>query len=200
MNFFSHRGASGDQVENTMVAFAAALRAGFDGFECDLRMTGDNTVVCVHDGTLTRTHKLPTKVTHLSDSDLPRLGIPTLDQVIQRFASSRIIFDVKDERCLPVLAHFFTSKTLKPCLHWVLLWNRKWKQPSLSCFHARNFVFRTTSDFYGIACKYSGSPQNVASIRHALGTVKHVNLFTADADLLDDMLAFADSHGCSVTI
>lgn len=41
--------------ENTMAAFRAAAERGAGGFECDVYLTKDNEVVCLHDGTAKRT-------------------------------------------------------------------------------------------------------------------------------------------------
>lgn len=49
-----HRGLCTDSPENTLGAFEAALRAGADGVELDVRLSRDAEVVVVHDRTLTR--------------------------------------------------------------------------------------------------------------------------------------------------
>jgi glycerophosphoryl diester phosphodiesterase len=51
----AHRGASHDNAEHTLGAYAAALDAGADGLECDVRLTADGHLVCVHDRDLRRT-------------------------------------------------------------------------------------------------------------------------------------------------
>ncbi|THG34295.1 glycerophosphodiester phosphodiesterase [Glaciibacter flavus] len=51
----AHRGASADEPEQTREAYAAAIAQGADGVECDVRLTADGVVVCLHDGTLDRT-------------------------------------------------------------------------------------------------------------------------------------------------
>jgi len=45
----AHRGASAVAPENTLPAFAAAWKEGADGVECDVRLTADCQVVCLHD-------------------------------------------------------------------------------------------------------------------------------------------------------
>lgn len=44
-----HRGASGVAPENTLPAFELAFKEGADGVECDVRLTADCQVVCMHD-------------------------------------------------------------------------------------------------------------------------------------------------------
>lgn len=51
----AHRGLSGIYPENTMISFRAALEAGADGLEGDLRYTSDNQIILLHDDTLDRT-------------------------------------------------------------------------------------------------------------------------------------------------
>lgn len=45
----AHRGASQDNPEHTLGAYVAALDAGAEGLECDVRLTADGHLVCVHD-------------------------------------------------------------------------------------------------------------------------------------------------------
>ena len=51
----AHRGASTEAPEHTYAAYVAALEAGADGLECDVRLTADGHLVCVHDRRVDRT-------------------------------------------------------------------------------------------------------------------------------------------------
>src|SRR5580692_2426000 len=51
----AHRGASASRPEHTLAAYDLALREGADGLECDVRLTRDGHLVCVHDRKLDRT-------------------------------------------------------------------------------------------------------------------------------------------------
>lgn len=51
----AHRGASADRPEHTRAAYELALREGADGVECDVRLTRDGHLVCVHDRRVDRT-------------------------------------------------------------------------------------------------------------------------------------------------
>ncbi|MDD2600275.1 MAG: glycerophosphodiester phosphodiesterase family protein [Kiritimatiellae bacterium] len=55
IRFISHRGESLDAPENTMAAFRLAVERQTAGFECDVYLTADNEIVCLHDLTLERT-------------------------------------------------------------------------------------------------------------------------------------------------
>lgn len=51
----AHRGASAELAEHTLAAYELALDQGADGLECDVRLTSDHELVCVHDRTVDRT-------------------------------------------------------------------------------------------------------------------------------------------------
>ncbi len=51
----AHRGASAELPEHTLAAYDLALKEGADGVECDVRLTRDGHLVCVHDRRLNRT-------------------------------------------------------------------------------------------------------------------------------------------------
>lgn len=51
----AHRGASALQAEHTLAAYTTAYTLGADGIECDVRLTADHHLVCVHDRRANRT-------------------------------------------------------------------------------------------------------------------------------------------------
>jgi glycerophosphoryl diester phosphodiesterase len=51
----AHRGASSIVAEHTLAAYEAAIASGADALECDVRLTRDGHLVCVHDRTVNRT-------------------------------------------------------------------------------------------------------------------------------------------------
>src|SRR6476620_4548302 len=51
----AHRGASAERPEHTLAAYELALKEGADGVECDVRLTRDGHLVCVHDRRVDRT-------------------------------------------------------------------------------------------------------------------------------------------------
>ncbi len=51
----AHRGSSGDVPEHTLAAYRLALEEGADALECDVRLTRDGHLVCVHDRRIDRT-------------------------------------------------------------------------------------------------------------------------------------------------
>lgn len=51
----AHRGASREEPEHTLAAYSRAVAVGADGLECDVRLTADGHLVCVHDRRVNRT-------------------------------------------------------------------------------------------------------------------------------------------------
>ena len=67
----AHRGASQELAEHTLGAYLGAIEAGAEGFECDVRLTADGHLVCVHDRNLWRTasNRSPISTMELADLD-----------------------------------------------------------------------------------------------------------------------------------
>ena len=51
----AHRGSSDDAPEHTLSAYKRAIEDGADALECDVRLTKDGHLVCVHDRRIDRT-------------------------------------------------------------------------------------------------------------------------------------------------
>src|SRR5437899_6961446 len=51
---FAHRGSSHALPEHTLPAYLRAIQEGADGLECDVRLTNDGHLVCLHDRRLGR--------------------------------------------------------------------------------------------------------------------------------------------------
>ena len=66
----AHRGASSTVAEHTLAAYESAISSGADALECDVRLTRDGHLVCVHDRTVNRTSDGRGLVSEL---DLPSL-------------------------------------------------------------------------------------------------------------------------------
>jgi glycerophosphoryl diester phosphodiesterase len=70
---FAHRGASAALPEHTLEAYELALRQGADGLECDVRLTRDGHLVCLHDARLERTSDGRGRVSRHTLAELTRL-------------------------------------------------------------------------------------------------------------------------------
>src|SRR6187399_1125199 len=69
----AHRGASHENAEHTLGAYVAALDAGAEGLECDVRLTADGHLVCVHDRNLRRTASYAGTVSTMNLAELDEL-------------------------------------------------------------------------------------------------------------------------------
>lgn len=70
---FAHRGAPAAHPEHTLPAYLQALDDGADGLECDVRLTRDYHLVCVHDRRLDRTSNGQGLVSDHTLAELQRL-------------------------------------------------------------------------------------------------------------------------------
>jgi glycerophosphoryl diester phosphodiesterase len=94
----AHRGASAAWPENTLAAFEAAVRAGADMVELDVRLTADGALVVMHDADVARTTKSRGLVCELTLAEMRALHVPTLREaldLLQGRAGAEI--EIKDD-------------------------------------------------------------------------------------------------------
>jgi hypothetical protein len=190
----------GDELvhdENTMDSFRLAVEWGM-GFECDVRSSSDGVPVVVHDDTLWRTHGKPWWVCRTQAADLMAYNVPTVEEVVAEFPHTPIVFDVKDEKCIPkvvALCRLLPGKTL---LHWQDDWECS---PEVPCLRAREYVFPPETSRLGVACKFNDSEANRTSIEKALAAGNHVNLYASGANHKRSMLRlYGCNENCSFTL
>ena len=80
MQIIAHRGASGAHPEHTIGAYEAAVAEGADGVECDIRLTADGHLICMHDRTLGRTTDGSGPVGAATLAQIRRLNAGTWEQ------------------------------------------------------------------------------------------------------------------------
>ncbi|MFG3254113.1 glycerophosphodiester phosphodiesterase family protein [Streptomyces sp. NPDC048172] len=73
LSVIAHRGASVAAPEHTLAAYRRAIEEGADGLECDVRLTADGHLVCVHDRRVNRTSNGRGAVSALELADLAAL-------------------------------------------------------------------------------------------------------------------------------
>lgn len=69
----AHRGSSHAVAEHTLAAYRQAIEEGADALECDVRLTRDGVLVCVHDRRVDRTSDGSGVVSTLELADLRQL-------------------------------------------------------------------------------------------------------------------------------
>ena len=111
---FAHRGGAKLAPENTMTAIDNGMALGADGLEIDVQLAADGVPVVIHDHTLDRTTDRTGPVRDLRASELARvdaafrfelngehpfrgqgIGIPTLDDVLAKHSTTRVIIEMK---------------------------------------------------------------------------------------------------------
>ena len=100
-----HRGVSREFPENTIPAFAHALKLGARMLELDVRLSKDNEVVVIHDPTVERTASKTKKLTKrcagavnsFTLRELQAMGFPALKDVFLNFIEATISVEIKDQ-------------------------------------------------------------------------------------------------------
>lgn len=90
----AHRGASVEQPENTIEAFEAAIDAGADAVEFDVRMTADGHAIVMHDPDVSRTTDGSGLVSRMRLEEIRKLGVPTVEEAL-RCLSGRAAADIE---------------------------------------------------------------------------------------------------------
>ncbi|HEY9476787.1 MAG TPA: glycerophosphodiester phosphodiesterase family protein [Mycobacteriales bacterium] len=80
----AHRGSSHAVAEHTLAAYARAIEEGADALECDVRLTRDGHLVCVHDRRIDRTSNGHGLVSEFELADLYGLDFGSWHQARSR--------------------------------------------------------------------------------------------------------------------
>lgn len=91
----AHRGAAAEAPENTIEAFDLSVSLGADALELDVQQAADGDLVVIHDSTVDRTTDADGPVAAFSGAELSRLGVPALEEVLERYDGLEITVDVK---------------------------------------------------------------------------------------------------------
>lgn len=117
-----HRGASAVAPENTIAAFEAAIQAGADGIEFDVRLSSDGVPVVIHDETLYRTAGVRRRVGSMTCNELNGFEVPSLAQVFELFESNDLILylemkevAVAEECCRLIEQYRFKDRVIFEC-------------------------------------------------------------------------------------
>ena len=115
-----HRGAKGYETENTLASFKKAIELGVDGIELDVYLSKDKIPVVIHDETIDRTTNKNGLVYNYNSKDLQKLGIPTLEDVLNLVDQKCFInIEIKDDKAsksvLDIVTKYISAKN----------WNKK---------------------------------------------------------------------------
>ncbi|WP_282956632.1 glycerophosphodiester phosphodiesterase family protein, partial [Streptomyces albus] len=93
----AHRGASQEAPEHTLAAYRRAIEEGADALECDVRLTADGHLVCVHDRRVNRTSNGRGAVSALELADLAALDFGSwMDRHADPYESPDTTLDAGD--------------------------------------------------------------------------------------------------------
>lgn len=97
MLLIGHRGAPAEAPENTLASFDAALEAGVDGLELDLRITADGAMVVSHDDDLAKRWGVHMRISEVTLREVRAVGeVPTAEEVLDRYAGrTRLYLECK---------------------------------------------------------------------------------------------------------
>ena len=99
-----HRGDSANYPENTMAAFRAAIAAGVDMIETDVRLSSDGVPVLIHDRTVDRTTDGTGYVKEKTFAELRALNagtetapqqIPTLEELLELLTATDVTLNLE---------------------------------------------------------------------------------------------------------
>ena len=112
----AHRGSSHVNAEHTLAAYVAALDEGAEGLECDVRLTADGHLVCVHDRWVDRTANARGPVSTMDLADLNELDFaawkhpwadfddeaPEIDEETRKVLTTRRLMETTADYARPV--------------------------------------------------------------------------------------------------
>lgn len=95
--------------ENTMEAFDYAVKLGYRYLETDVQVTSDGVLAAFHDNDLTRTCRIPGKISQMRWSEVSkalvdgRAPIPLFEDLIGTWPEARINIDCKSDAAIDAL-------------------------------------------------------------------------------------------------
>lgn len=116
MKIIGHRGAAGLALENTIQSIKAAVDAGVDAIEFDVRLTSDGQFVVIHDQTLSRVSQHHHIVKDMDSQYIADIilnngeQLPTLAQAIDAAGKIPVIIETKGSNWAEKLAKFLDSR------------------------------------------------------------------------------------------
>jgi glycerophosphoryl diester phosphodiesterase len=125
---YAHRGASQSFPENSLEAFAEAVRLGIPGAELDLHATSDGVPVVIHDASLNRTAGIDADVAKIPFSRLRELApfVPRFAEVLD-LVGDTLHFDLEVKQpgieaiVLETLANYPKARWSISSFDWTIL-------------------------------------------------------------------------------
>ncbi len=118
MNIIGHRGAAGLALENTVESIQAAIKAGVDAIELDVRITKDGKLVLSHDRNISRVSNADHRISKHSLAKLKKVPlhngqtIATLYEATRAAGGTPIVIEGKESGWAESVADFLSKHTL----------------------------------------------------------------------------------------
>jgi len=138
-----HRGASGYEPENTLIAFQKAIDLKADGIELDVHLSSDGELVVIHDETIDRTANGKGVVNKLSLQELKAFRLESFARTgeainnSQEIPTLKEVFDLVNRNCF-INVELKGNGTTKPVVelieHYVLEKNWNYNHFLVSSF------------------------------------------------------------------
>lgn len=118
MKRIGHRGAKGHEPENTIISFQKAIDLNVDGIELDVHLSSDGQIMVIHDETIDRTSNRKGFVKNFTSSQLKKLEIPTLTEVLHLVSRSCFVnIELKGigtaKPVVELISHYILEKNWK---------------------------------------------------------------------------------------
>ena len=171
-----HRGASGYEPENTLIAFQKAIDLKADGIELDVHLSSDGVLVVIHDETIDRTTNGKGEVNKMTLQELKsftsenKQKIPTLIEV----------FDLVNRRCFIniELKGIGTSKPVNELINHYIL-DKNWNNND---FLISSFDWKMLEEFHLLNPKIRVGVLTEEAIEEALAFAKKIKAFSIHPD------------------
>ncbi len=101
MRVIGHRGAAGLAAENSISAIKAAIAAGVDAVEFDIRLSKDGKLFLCHDPSLQRTHDVEEHIANLTSHEIKKLKtkngdhVPSLEEALKTCHGVKVFIEAK---------------------------------------------------------------------------------------------------------
>ena len=111
MKIYAHRGFSHRYPEATREAYEGAVKAGADGFECDVRLSKEKVLVCFHDRTTKRIAGVKKVISRTTVDELKGIAkVITFDELLDLAIKEKK--DILVETKHPVIQGALVEKVL----------------------------------------------------------------------------------------
>jgi glycerophosphoryl diester phosphodiesterase len=139
----AHQGGGGEEVENSMAAFANAAALGYRCLDVDLQATSDGVLVAHHDDSLERLTGLDVAVGNRSWAEVAELRLPNgeplarFDDLLDAHPDARWNIEVKTNEAIDPVVELVRRRNLEQrvCLNTfsdVRMWRLRWAASALA--------------------------------------------------------------------